>query len=114
MEIIGRNPTPDKYSIEDIRLDAEVFTLDDPKTKKPSKVVNLDLCVSLKPKGYVRRRFREGLSYEAKQNPCELKIEFNELRKMVETLTDELRVCYQVLGENDLLGDVAKAKKESS
>jgi hypothetical protein len=33
---------------------------------------------------------------------------------MVETLTDELRVCYQVLGENDLLGDVAKAKKESS
>jgi hypothetical protein len=113
MEIIGRNPNPDQYSIDNINLDAEeteLFSAEKPH-KRVGSGARLFLYVKLKPKRYLRRRFGTGYSYKAKENPCDLKIEFGELGQMVEALTGELDRCYQFLAQKGLLGDIAKSKR---
>ena len=60
----------------------------------------------------MRARF-QGSGVETNKYPAELRIDFDELQKMVEALAGELRVCYQVLNEHKLLKSIAEAKRKT-
>jgi hypothetical protein len=126
MEILGRNPTPDKYAIQEIEV---VFQYTghsysvDPETKKEIEGTRKPyyapyLLVSLEPEGYLRDR-GFGSSYETKKNPCRLKIPFDEFQRLqqamshkLEVMKEELKDCYQFLHENDLMTTFEKRKEE--
>jgi hypothetical protein len=107
MEILGRNPTPDKYSIAEIRIEAERHELFDAKTKKPTgeTAVELFLLVSLKPEAYSRRRFTYGHSYRPKENPCVLRMKLSEFYEIEQALRSKLEGACQFLSDRDLLFD---------
>lgn len=100
MEIIGRNPTPDNYSIKDISLTCESWG---------GNSASLYLYVSLEPAYYARNRYGND-SFEKKENPCELKIRLSEFREMEDVLRRELEDCYRFLGERGLLGELRTHK----
>jgi hypothetical protein len=87
MEIIGRNPTPDKYAIQKIEVVFQYMGdsyIVDPETKKQIEGTRKPsyapyLLVSLEPEGYVRDR-GFGSSYETKKNPCRLVIHSTSFR----------------------------------
>jgi hypothetical protein len=96
MEIIGRNPTPDNYSIKDIKLTSE---------RVHENHFAFYLLVSLKPGYYQRNRYGND-SFEKKKNPCQLRIPLSEFHKIEDALRRELQDCYQFIGERDLLREL--------
>jgi hypothetical protein len=94
MEIIGRNPTPDPYSIKDIKVAWEQY----------EKYIGLFLVVSLEPSYYQRNRYGNS-GTEKKKNPCTLRIPLHEFHEMQDVLRRDLKDCYQFIGERDLLAE---------
>lgn len=118
MQIIGRNPTPDLYSISDVRVrynTAELRNEDKgtitSRSDKRTVVWKLLVLVDLKPEGYFRER-GFGDSYEKKKNACTLKIEQNELEEIQEALRKELKDAYQFLMDKDLFAEFAQHRKQ--
>jgi hypothetical protein len=113
MEIIGRNPNPDKHSISEVRValgdTAELEREDEKETR--TVVRNLRLFVYLEPKAYLRERGFGG-SYEAKDNACTLLIEGDELEQIQEALRQELKDAYQFLYDKGLLAAYARHKEQ--
>jgi hypothetical protein len=103
-----RNKTPSKYSIKTIQARNEW---------EMHGHVHSYLSISLEPARYHRNRF-EGKSYEKKKFPAELRIAFGELLEMAAAMTrglqGELDVCYQVLSEHGLMGDVSRKHQEGN
>ena len=102
MEIHGRNPNPDKYSISAIRIN--LGTTDrGVQGKEWRKVVSkFILLVDLEPEPCSRDR-GFGSSRERKKNPCTLRIEQSELEDIQRKLQQELRAAYQFLMDRNLL-----------
>jgi hypothetical protein len=119
MDIFRPDRTPDPYSIQKIEISfgpAEDRSQVDPETKK---VITRKLYypghlwVSLEPKPYDRNRGFGGQSHGVKKNnPCQLKIPFDEFQQLQQAMSDELKDCYQFLLENDLLTAFLKRKEE--
>jgi hypothetical protein len=101
MEIIGRNPTPDPYSIKDIKVSCELA----------ENRVRLYLIVSLEPEFYSRNRYGND-SFEKKQNPCQLRIHLSEFHTIDDALRRELKDSYQFMADNnrDLLQEFINQK----
>jgi hypothetical protein len=120
MEIIGRNPNPDEYSIKEMRVDyrnrGRVRLKDG--TEKP--IIDVSLLIDLEPEFYSRQRFADGSSYEKKKNPCTLRINLGEFREMQQLVSRRLEESYQFLFERRLLGELPnpnekeKASNEAS
>jgi len=98
MEILGRNPNPDGYSIKSINLGFEPVT----ETRG-----ELYFYISLEPKFY------QGMDGRLlrKRNPCKLKVSLSEFQEMEETLRDELQDCYHFLAKQNLLRNLWDQKK---
>jgi hypothetical protein len=117
MEIIGRNPQPDPYSISNVRVrftTAEQFRSreDFNKGNRGRTVVSkLRVIVDLEPEPYLRER-GFGTSFERKDNACTLQIEQDELEQIQETLRQELQNAYQFLMDQKLFGAFEQHKKE--
>jgi|SRR5450631_529764 hypothetical protein len=72
------------------------------------------LIVSLKPEGYLRSRFVEGVSYETKKHGArQLTIRAHELKQMMEAFSNEVDLCHQLLAENGLMPKLAEARREA-
>jgi hypothetical protein len=54
MEIIGRNPNPDRYTIKDIRIDWEHSRFREKADGTKTPLVDVYLLVDLEPKPYLR------------------------------------------------------------
>jgi hypothetical protein len=108
MEIIGRNPTPDLYSISDIRVR---FNTAEREKDGRTVVSTLRLFVDLEPKGYLRER-GFGSSYEAKDNACTLHIEGDELERIQKALRQEVKDAYQFLYDKGLLAAYERHKEQ--
>ena len=93
MEIIDRNPTPDRYSIKDISVQCR---------REYENHVSLYLTVSLEPAYYQRNRFGNNTTAK-KKNPCTLRIPLEEVFRMEGVLRNELRDCHEFIVEQDLL-----------
>jgi hypothetical protein len=107
MEIIdSRHVTPDRFSIEKVRVDYDW-------SEGVRASVSASLIVSLKPEGYMRSRFIEGASYETKKHGArQLTIRGYELKKMMEAFSDEVDLCHQVLVENGLMPKLLEARRK--
>jgi hypothetical protein len=104
MEIVsGRDASKSLFSIEGTQLIYHNFG---------ERGGYFDLSVSLKPELQDRERGFGGSSYEAKKYPAEVRIRFEELHQIMETLTRELGVCYQVLATHKLLDKVREANQK--
>jgi hypothetical protein len=112
MEIFGRNPTPDKYSIKTIKLECDRNRARYVDDQTEIVIVTPYLLVELEPQPYFRDRFN-GSSYETKKNPCSLRIELNELPEIQEAVTDGLRRSLQLLSENGQLKAFLHPEKAS-
>jgi hypothetical protein len=107
-----RHETLDKYSIQDVSVQYEhlAYTHNSDGTRTPHGW--LYVAVRLKPEPYLRNRF-EGSSYEAKKHGAEaLFIDCDELE--VGALQRELRNCYIVLNQNDLLDELYDFKRKDA
>jgi hypothetical protein len=115
MEIIGRNPNPDKYSISEVRVafgdTAEEVRREGKKKERRTVISTLRLFVYLEPEGYLRER-GFGNSYETKDNACTLQIEGNELEQIQEALRQELKHAYQFLYDKGLLAAYERHKEQ--
>ena len=100
MEIIGRNPNTDPYSIEKISFGLEQIT---------ETHSQMYFYVSLKPRMY---QGTDGRLLGPKDNACELKISLSEFQEMEQTLKDKLQDSYQFLAEQGLLQTFWKQKSE--
>jgi nitrate/TMAO reductase-like tetraheme cytochrome c subunit len=108
MEIIdSRHVTPDRFSIEKVRVDYDW-------SEGAPAYVCASLIVSLKPEGYLRSRFVEGVSYETKKHGArQLTIRAHELKQMMEAFSNEVDLCHQLLAENGLMPKLAEARREA-
>jgi len=112
MEIIGRNPNPDKYSISEVRVAFDTAELRrEGKKERRTVASTLRLFVDLEPEGYRRER-GFGNSYEPKDNACTLQIEGDELEQIQEALRQELKDAYQFLYDKGLLAAYARHKEQ--
>ena len=109
MEIIdSRHVTPDQFSIDNIRV---AYDWSD----DGSKYVSPHLIISLKPEAYMRTRFSEGASYETKKHGARiLKIRANELKELMDVLSEEVEICHRLLLDRGLMPELAQARNKSS
>ena len=114
MEIVGRNPNPDKYSIKDIRIGYEPKRFRFAADGTEMTLVDLCLLVTLEPEPYRRNHFDYGSSYRAKKNPCTLRIELGELQEMQQVISRRLLETYQFLCDRDLLTELQNPKEEQA
>jgi hypothetical protein len=110
MEIIGRNPNPDRYSISDIKLHYDITKRSKGKEKREI-VTQFLLLVELQPKPYRRER-GFGSSYGPKENPCTLRIELQEIEEIQRKLRRELRAAYQFLMDRNLFDAFERHKEQ--
>jgi hypothetical protein len=119
MEIIGRNPNPDKYSIGQVKVDFGATAVQlSPGSKEQGRkrhertvIESVRLFVDLEPKPYDRER-GFGSSYERKRNACTLRIEIEELEQIQEALRLELQKVYQFIYDKDLFGAFKRHQEE--
>lgn len=107
MEIMDtRHVTPDAYSIESIHVGYDW-------SRSGSRYAQAYLSISLKPEGYFRNRFAEGgESYEVKKHGAEkLKIRADELTEMTNALSEEIKLCHQLLVDHDLMPKLIEARR---
>jgi hypothetical protein len=109
MEIIdSRHVTPDRFSIQKVRVDYDW-------SEGVRASVSASLIVSLKPEGYMRPRFIEGTSYETKKHGArQLTIHAHELKQMMEAFSNEVDLRHQLLAENGLMPKLAEARRKTS
>jgi hypothetical protein len=111
MEIIGRNPTPDKYSIKSIKISYDAGEYEKDGTRR--LLACPYLLVELEPQFYRRDR-GFGPSYETKNNPCTLRIALSEVQEMQQALTGKLEQAIQLLFDNDQLNAFLFPEKSSN
>jgi hypothetical protein len=112
MEIVGRNPTPDKYSIKDIRIRYQQNAVEVAPDGTQRPLVDVCLLVELEPEPYFRQRFSMNHSYEKKKNPCTLCIPLGEFQDMQQAVSRKLEETYQFLYDHNLLTELLNPKQE--
>lgn len=105
-----RSATPDRFSIEDLRVGY------DWDTDTERKWVSRYLLIYLKPEGYLRDRFASGgSSYETKKHGARrIKLNADEIAQIMDALKNEVEICHQVLLEKGLIPELAEARRQAA
>jgi hypothetical protein len=106
MEIIdSRHVTPDDYSVEKVWIGYD-------RSEQDPKYIQPCVYVSLQPEGYMRDRFGQGgRSYEKKKHGAQqLKIRASEFQRMIDALSEEVKLCRKLLLDHNLIPALIEAR----